>query len=176
MKNNLQIREKFDSFSCSINQEKPFGLKIRIEKETAKEEIGTICLLPKTEGPPLHKHVNQEETFSVIEGELFAVVDGKKMSLKAGESVRFPKNTPHTYANKSDEICVFQYHLTPGGDFTNMMREFERLSKLGKLSRIGELKTMIHLAAVISKFENHVRSVAPPHFVLKALGRLSRIL
>ncbi len=167
---------KFSEFNFDIDQEIPFGLKIKINEESEFAEEGTICLLPHKVGAPLHKHSEQDEVFTVIEGELFAQVGEKKLTLKAGDSVTFPKHTPHTYANKSDQVCVFKYRLTPGGDFTKMMRTLEELGHRGKLTRIGEPKTMVHLAAVISKHDHHVRSVNPPHFVMKTMGLLSRFL
>ena len=168
--------EKFKRFNYNIDQEIPFGLRIHVDHESTNYEEGTICLLPKTQGAPLHKHSTQEEEFTVLDGEMILQVGKRKLTLKPGETVRFPKNTPHTYANERDKVCIFKYKLTPGGDFTKMMREFEKLGKSGKVSRIGEAKTMIHIAALISKFDHHVRSVSPPHFVLKALGSLSRFL
>ena len=173
---NNQNSTQFSEFNFDIDQETPFGLRIKINEESKVAEEGTICVLPHKEGPPLHEHSEQDEVFTVIEGELFAQVGDKKLTLKAGESVTFPKHTPHTYANKSDNICIFKYRLTPGGDFTKMMRTLEELGHSGKLKRIGEPKTMVHLAAVISKYDHHVRSVNPPHFVMKAMGYLSRFL
>ena len=96
------------------------------------------------------------------------------VDLTAGQQVSFPKNTPHTYANRSDQVCVFAYRLTPGGDFTRMMRELETLGRAGKITRLGELRTMLHLAGVISRFGHHVRSVRPPHVVMRLLGFFSR--
>lgn len=175
MRQNIQYSE-FSEFSYDIDQEVPFGLRIKVNEESPNAEEGTICLLPFKEGAPLHEHSEQDETFTIIEGELNIQVGSKKMVLKAGESVTFPKNTPHTYANKSDKNCVFKYRLTPGGDFTKMMRTLEDLGHSGKVTKIGDPKTMIHIAAVVSQYDHHVRSVNPPHFVMKFLGLFSRFL
>lgn len=167
---------RFSEFRFDIDQEIPFGLRIRINEESKVAEEGTICIMPHKDGPPLHEHCEQDEVFTVIEGELFVQVRDRKITLKAGESVTFLKHTPHTYANHSNEICIFKYKLTPGGDFTKMMRAIEELGRRKKLKRIGEPKTMIYLAAVISKYDHHVRSVNPPHFLMKMMGYLSRFL
>jgi len=167
---------KFSEFKYDIDQEVPFGLRIKVDAESSTTEEGTICLLAKTDGPPLHEHSEQDEEFTVVEGELFAQVGSKRMTLRAGESVKFPRHTPHTYANKSDHICIFKYKLNPGGDFTKMMRAFEDLGHSGKVTKIGDLRTMVHISSVISKFDHHVRSVNPPHFVLKTMGFFSRFL
>ncbi len=167
---------KFLKFNHDIDQERPFGLRIRVDAETLEAEAGTICLLPNHDGAPLHKHTDQDEFFTVMEGELLIQAGTTLKTLKAGESIRIERHTPHTYANRSDRICVFSYQLTPGGEFTRMMRSLEALAKSGKLSALGEPKTMIRIAGVISKYDHHVRSVRPPHFVMKAMGALSRFL
>ncbi len=169
-------RSVFDTFEHHIDLEQPFGLRLRIEAEGPEQERGVICLLPNTEGPPLHLHTNQDEEFSVLSGSLWLRVGPSESTLKGAGSVRFPRNTPHTYANRSPDVCVFRYTLTPGHDFTGMMRRFADLAQQGKLTRLGDFGTMIHLAAVIAEFEGHVRSVSPPHTVMRLLGSLSRFL
>jgi quercetin dioxygenase-like cupin family protein len=169
--NDLHI---FETFPHDIDHQRPFGLRIRVTEETPSAEAGTICLLPHTEGAPLHMHCAQDEEFTVISGELFVQVGERKITLTAGQQVKFPRLTPHTYANRSDHVCIFTYRLTPGGDFTHMMRELETLSRRGKITRLGELKTMLHLAAVISRFGHHVRSVKPPHCIMRLMGFFSR--
>lgn len=170
------VATRFSEFKYDIDQQVPFGLKIKVDEESREAEQGTICLLPKTEGAPLHLHTDQDESFTVVEGELNIQVGSEWRVLRAGESVQVPRKTPHTYANRSDDVCVFRYRLTPGGDFTRMMRVFEDLGRSGRVRKIGDPRTMIHIAAVISRFDHHVRSVRPPHFVMKAIGSLSRFL
>lgn len=167
---------RYDHFQHDIDLTIPFGLKLRIEAETHGCESGAICLLPNTEGPPLHVHTAQDETFSVLEGTLFVRSASGGHALAAGQSLVIPKHEPHTYANRSPSLVVFRYVLSPGGDFTAMMRDFEGLARSGRVKRIGDLRTMVHIAATISKYEQHVRSVRPPQVVMRMLGGLSRFM
>ena len=57
-----------------------------------------------------------------------------------------------------------------------MMRAFERLAQHGKLQRIGHFGTMVHIAAVITAYQHHIRSVRPPHMVLRMLAALRGIV
>src|SRR5689334_1487275 len=49
-------------------------------------------------GPPLHKHLHQEEYFYVMEGEVRFALGDKRLHLHAGDSVLGPRGIPHTFA------------------------------------------------------------------------------
>jgi mannose-6-phosphate isomerase-like protein (cupin superfamily) len=50
-------------------------------------------------GPPLHMHLNQEEWFYVMEGQVEFLVGEKRVMLKAGESILAPRRVPHTFSS-----------------------------------------------------------------------------
>jgi mannose-6-phosphate isomerase-like protein (cupin superfamily) len=50
-------------------------------------------------GPPLHMHLNQEEWFYVMEGEVAFVVGDSRVTLNAGESILAPRRVPHTFSS-----------------------------------------------------------------------------
>jgi mannose-6-phosphate isomerase-like protein (cupin superfamily) len=50
-------------------------------------------------GPPLHMHLNQEEWFYVMEGQVAFVVGDKRLTLNAGESILAPRRIPHTFSS-----------------------------------------------------------------------------
>lgn len=50
-------------------------------------------------GPPLHLHLNQEEWFYVMEGEVAFQVGDQRLHLHAGESVLAPRRVPHTFSS-----------------------------------------------------------------------------
>src|SRR5262245_25783412 len=51
------------------------------------------------QGPPLHLHHEQDDTFFVIEGTLTVQVGDELFELNAGDLVCAPKGVPHTFAN-----------------------------------------------------------------------------
>jgi quercetin dioxygenase-like cupin family protein len=51
-------------------------------------------------GPPPHRH-DFEETFIVLEGAIEATFRGRKMSVRAGETINIPANAPHRFQNVS---------------------------------------------------------------------------
>jgi quercetin dioxygenase-like cupin family protein len=65
---------------------------------------GRYCLIdmhiPPGGGPPPHRH-DFEETFILLDGEMEATFRGKKMTVRAGESLHIPANAPHQFHNTS---------------------------------------------------------------------------
>src|SRR5690242_15766821 len=53
---------------------------------------------------PLHIHPDGHEVTYVIEGEQTFVVDGKEVTVKTGEALYTPPNTPHFGRNATDHI------------------------------------------------------------------------
>ena len=65
--------------------------------------------IPPGGGPPPHRH-DFEETFIVLEGEVEATFRGRKMSVRAGDTINIPANAPHRFQNVSKlavrMICI----------------------------------------------------------------------
>lgn len=67
-----------------------------------------LVIDPHGDGPPEHLHEGFDEKFTVKQGTLSVLLDGKKIIVKAGESVLIPKNTPHKPFNETDEIVIVE--------------------------------------------------------------------
>lgn len=65
-------------------------------------------------GPSLHVHFEQDEIFTVIEGEYLFQVGEKKDILKAGDTIFLPRQVPHTWIQLSD-LGKLIYYLQPAG-------------------------------------------------------------
>ncbi len=70
-------------------------------KATGKETGGTFGLIeelnPPVEGPPLHIHHNEDETFYILEGEVTFYCGEKTINAKPGAYVFLPRGIPHKY-------------------------------------------------------------------------------
>jgi len=66
-------------------------------------------LVPPGGGPPPHRH-DFEETFVVVEGEIEATFRGKKVVVRAGETIHIPANAPHYFINAAQKparlLCI----------------------------------------------------------------------
>lgn len=72
-------------------------------KVLARETAGGLFLIEHRNlqpgGPPLHLHLNQEEWFYVVEGEVAFQVGEQRLRLNPGESVLAPRRVPHTFCS-----------------------------------------------------------------------------
>jgi mannose-6-phosphate isomerase-like protein (cupin superfamily) len=80
------------------------------------------------EGPPLHIHMIQDETFHVLEGELSVKVGDELIACKAGDFLFIPKGTVHTYVNLKEQRARAVGNLSPGGfdDFVAELSAYQR--------------------------------------------------
>jgi quercetin dioxygenase-like cupin family protein len=73
---------------------------------TGDETEGNLGLIemesPKGHMPPLHVHHEEDQAFTVLEGELTLYVGGDIVRLGAGETALGPKGVPHTFRVESE--------------------------------------------------------------------------
>src|ERR1700734_1289911 len=58
--------------------------------------------VPPGGGPPPHRH-DFDETFVLLDGEMEATLRGKKITVRAGDTINIPSNAPHQFHNASSE-------------------------------------------------------------------------
>jgi quercetin dioxygenase-like cupin family protein len=84
-------------------------------------------------GPMLHVHLEQDEIFTVIEGQYRFVVGDETHVLSVGETIFLPRNIPHTWIQLTD-VGKMIYFFQPAGkmeDFFSIMNTLkERPSEL----------------------------------------------
>ena len=74
---------------------------------------GRYCLIdmhiPPGGGPPPHRH-DFEESFTLLEGEIEATFRGETSTVRAGETLSFPANAPHSFTNATKDpvrlLCI----------------------------------------------------------------------
>ena len=83
-------------------------------------------LEPGAGGPPVHTHVDQEEAFYVIEGELTMVLGEDVIAAPAGTFVLVPSGWRHGFANRTKGVVRFLGIFSPRG----FDHGFEEIGKL----------------------------------------------
>jgi quercetin dioxygenase-like cupin family protein len=95
----------------------------------SESEGGAYSLLHLAGSPgfatPYHVHHNEDEAFYVLEGELTAICDGKKVVLGAGGYIFLPRGVPHGFRCSGEKDFRVLIHVMPGGEvgFVGMMLE-----------------------------------------------------
>ncbi len=87
-------------------------------KISAKDTGGQLSVFEYTGlgkvGPMMHIHFEQDEIFTVIEGEYRFAVGNDTHVLKAGQTIFLPRNIPHTWIQLTDKGKLI-YFLQPAG-------------------------------------------------------------
>ena len=97
----------------------PFmGVNANDVKISGKDTNGQLAIFEyvgtQKVGPSLHVHFDQDEIFTVVEGEYLFQVGEKRDILKAGDTIFLPRQVPHTWIQLSD-LGKLIYFLQPAG-------------------------------------------------------------
>jgi mannose-6-phosphate isomerase-like protein (cupin superfamily) len=86
---------------------------------SGEQTAGRFCVIdmhiPPDGGPPPHRH-DFEETFILLEGEMQATFRGKKLTVRAGETLNIPANAPHQFHNSSAKPVRMLCICAPAGN------------------------------------------------------------
>jgi quercetin dioxygenase-like cupin family protein len=64
--------------------------------------------------PPMHTHTREDETLYILEGAITAHVGGEKVEVEAGSYAALPKNLPHAFTVRGEEVRLL-VTLEPAG-------------------------------------------------------------
>lgn len=101
-----------------------------IIKARTETTAGSLTLLeniiPPRQGPPLHVHAREDESWYVLSGHLRFRADDALLDAPAGSFVFVPRGTRHCFQNIGDEDARILVLFTPSG----MERFFEEHARL----------------------------------------------
>ncbi len=113
-KDELIILNAGDGREIKVGNSRIF-FKLLSQRTNNRFSITEYELLPIFPGPPAHKHREFEHAWYVLEGELSVQLVNSETTILKGGFVFIPKNTVHTFSNKSDSIVKLLVIDTPGG-------------------------------------------------------------
>jgi mannose-6-phosphate isomerase-like protein (cupin superfamily) len=121
-------------------------LEVSRFRENGVECVRLVGSLPaRSEGPPMHVHFVEDEYGTVRKGVLFAIVDGKQLEARAGESVHLPRGLPHRWWNGCDERLEFDGAARPAVDIDKFLQAAFEIANASPPDR-PSLFYMAHLA------------------------------
>jgi quercetin dioxygenase-like cupin family protein len=77
--------------------------------------LAEVQLPPRTTGPHLHVHTNEDEMFYVLDGMLTVQIGDQLHELAAGGLAWGARGTPHAFANRATEPLRIMILWVPGG-------------------------------------------------------------
>jgi mannose-6-phosphate isomerase-like protein (cupin superfamily) len=98
-------------------------------KVSATDTNGALFVMEHTHltpgGPPLHLHLQQEEWFYVMAGDVAFQVGDRRINLKAGESLLGPRQIPHTFSSVGPGPARMLIAFCPAGKMEQYFHEVE---------------------------------------------------
>ena len=96
-----------------------YGQSERIIKLRSNQTNGRFMLMEGEilpgEGPPIHIHTREDESFHVLDGELEFQIGDQILLAKAGQWIYAPIGIPHTFRNVHSTNARLEFVFTPGG-------------------------------------------------------------
>ena len=94
--------------------------KADVDETDNKYSISEWWLDPNSDGPGAHQHEDQDQIFYVLEGTISMQIGDKWTDAAKGTFIRIPKNTIHTFANRTAVKAGMLNFDIPGGFEKNM--------------------------------------------------------
>jgi len=83
-------------------------------EETGQQLSLRVQEIPAGYGVPLHSHLEQAETFHIVQGRFLFQVGGEQLEAGPGQSIHVPKGTPHSFRYLDELPGQLISVLTPG--------------------------------------------------------------
>ncbi len=159
----------------------PIGAVFRIKKTAAETDGRSFQmeweLAPETGGTPVHIHPHALESYEVLQGELDVFIDGTWRTLTPGEKVVVNPGVPHTFRNASQATArVYNTHEPPMR-FDEYFEGLQRIVNSGAIPE-GKVtpKAILCLSVLMTSFKDEIRSVSPPHAVMRVFALVGKLL
>lgn len=98
---------------------------------------------PDSELPPAHLHPHQSERFTVVQGELWCLVDGVETTVRAGDSIDVPAGAVHQVRNPGAVRAVVTWQTRPA------LRTAEFHLRIAAAREAGDIAAVLE---VVSEF------------------------
>ncbi len=83
--------------------------------DTPRFNFAVTTFQPHRDGPPLHEHASEDDSFYILEGELTFILDDGEVVAGPGTFVLVPPGVPHSFANRSATVARFVNVHAPAG-------------------------------------------------------------
>jgi mannose-6-phosphate isomerase-like protein (cupin superfamily) len=139
--------------------------------------VAEMTALPGARVVGEHLHPALNESFSVLQGELTVVRDGRQSTLRAGESADIEPGVWHDWFNRAAVDAVVRVEVTPGERFAHMIETLFGLAREGHVNAKG-MPDLLQLALTAEEFSDVIVFRKPPptvqRIVFGALAPIAR--
>lgn len=141
----------------------------RTSGETAGEllEVESVYTTPSPSRPPTHYHPAQEEIFRVLAGELHVVINGRRRTLKEGETLVITEGTRHGMWAEEAGVRV-NWQTRPALETETFFETTFGLASQGKTNEKGT-PNLLQGAVIARAYSDVFRLASPPLAVQRLL-------
>src|SRR6516225_9470557 len=130
--------------------------------------VGELTAVSGTRLVGEHMHPALVERFSVREGELTVLLDGRKSVLGAGDQAEIQPGVWHDWWNEGDRTAIVRVEITPGERFTHLLETLFGLAREGHVNKRG-MPHPLQLALLATEFSDIIVFRKPPTIVQRPL-------
>lgn len=144
-------------------------VRVGTAESEGRELVADLYVKADAPGVPRHIHPQNEEKFTVIQGE--AVVwtpEVGEETIGPGETRTVPPNTGHSWRPVGDEDVRVLLEVRPGARWEEMWRQFMGLSQDGKMGPRGP--GFLQLMMISHEFRDVSAIVGPPLFLQRVIA------
>jgi len=124
--------------------------------------VAELTAVPGTRAVGEHMHPALVERFSVQEGELTVLLDGRKSLLRTGEQAEIQPGVWHDWWNGGDRTAIVRMEITPGERFAHLIETLFGLAREGHVNKRG-MPHPLQLAPLATEFSDIIVFRKPPH-------------
>ena len=122
-------RGEGDSLRNPVATGGPLEIRARGE-ETGGALTACESVTMPGEGPPFHKHANEDEAMYFVDGAFRLRIEDEVIDMAPGSFAFVPRDRPHSWQNVSEGQAHMLFVFTPASP--KMERFFERFAELGE--------------------------------------------
>jgi quercetin dioxygenase-like cupin family protein len=130
--------------------------------------VAELTAVPGTRVVGEHMHPALVERFSVEDGELTVLLDGRTSVLGAGERAEIQPGVWHDWWNEGDRTAIVRVEITPGERFVHLVETLFGLAREGHVNKRG-MPHPLQLALLATEFSDIIVFRNPPTAVQRAL-------
>src|SRR3954467_7102700 len=153
-------------YSPGVRSIAGYGSTIHFVESSAERLVVEIAYDGNGVKPPTHLHPSQEERFEVLEGEINVLLDGKRRTLRAGDTLLVPAGTPHQMW--ADAPARQRWETRPPLKTERFFETLWGLQQDGLLEG-DPRKSKLQMALTMRHFRNEIRMTGLPRAQQAAL-------
>ena len=133
---------------------------------TGRETAGSVTRFRWVDEPggkiTSHTHPGCSETFTILDGEAVLIVDGKEVTLQAGETAVVPPGAVHAEENRSGSLIHGVVELRPACKSAELHDALAGIGNELPHRVSGVPKNLLQLGATFWLFRDELRATDPP--------------